>query len=132
MNPARAVATRGTCWRPPGTARAESREARHQITLKVKQQVPYTITGSVRASGPASTSAPTIEFLKCEIGLHARRRQPAEPDGLGGALREESSIHPSEELIINCAAVRGSSSTAVGAGTDEADLAWSYTITLGQ
>ena len=107
-------------------------EARHQIKLKVKQQVPYTITGWVRAVAPARSSSPTTEFLKCESGSTLADANIQSPTGATIPFEKESSIHPSEELIINCAVVRSSESTAVDAGTDEANLDWSYTITLGQ
>ncbi|MCW5890879.1 MAG: hypothetical protein KIT14_10030 [bacterium] len=104
-------------------------DARFQIKLKVKQQTPFTLTGHVKASGTPNTGPPLQRYLKCTGHFGEADGNIQSPSGIAIPFGETSSLHPDDEYVLLCAVVRGGSSTVLG--DDDADLEWSWTITLG-
>jgi hypothetical protein len=104
-------------------------DARFQITLKVKQQAPFTLTGHVQASGLPSTAPPLQSYLKCSGSFGEVDGNLQNPAGVAIPFGETTSLHPDDEYVLLCAIVRGGTSTVLG--DDDGDFAWSWTITLG-
>ena len=97
-----------------------------QIAPRVLRYTPYTITGSVRASGTAAGADATVMYLRCSTWFGVFEASLQNPTGAPVTFEKQSFLYPEDEPIITCAAKRGGAS--VGTGDDTADLDWSFTI----
>jgi hypothetical protein len=98
-----------------------------QIAFKVSRYTPYTLTGSVRASGTPNDAGPTVVYLRCSGHFGIVDASLAAPTGVAVPFGEEGALYPEDNPIILCAAKRGGSSTDASPD-DMGTLEWSFTI----